>query len=59
MKRERGGGEIRKRERVGGGGDAFFHCVREEGERVCEVGPIDISTVVGPTYVPSLCYTSF
>ena len=41
------------------GEGAFFHCVREKGERVCEVGLTDISTVVGPTYVPSLCYTSF
>ena len=47
------------KERGWGGGGAFFHCVREEGERVYEVGPIDISTVVGPTYVPSLCFTSF
>ena len=42
-----------------GGGGAFFHCGREEGERECEVGTTDISTVVGPTFVPSLCYTSF
>ena len=43
-----------------GGGGAFFHCGREEGgERECEVGPTNISTFAGPTFVPYLCYTSF